>query len=144
MLAGGRSSCTDQDKNLKQFGGKPLNLRVVETLRPLVREIILLAWVSHHECGKGGALQAAEKLVNTVILRSRRRRRISHCLENTRSEILRSAQDDSMGGFFAACLAPPLQGRPDDFQVPHPAQLAAASCAGCGTNRGWEPRFRRG
>jgi curved DNA-binding protein len=31
-------------------------------------------------------------------------------------------------------LAPPLQGHPDYFQVPHPAQLAAASCAGCGTN----------
>ena len=52
------------------------------------------------------ALQAAEKLVGTVILRSRRRRRISHCLENTQSEILRSAQDDSLRGFSAACLAP--------------------------------------
>jgi len=48
----------------------------------------------------GGALQAAEKPVGTVILRSPRRRRISHCLENTQSEILRFAQDDSIGGFF--------------------------------------------
>jgi hypothetical protein len=46
---------------------------------------------------KGGALQAAEKRVGTVILRSRRRRRISHCLDNAHSEILRSAQDDSGG-----------------------------------------------
>jgi len=46
------------------------------------------------------AKQAAEKLAVTVILRSRRRRRISHCLENTQSEILRCAQDDSLEGFF--------------------------------------------
>jgi alanyl-tRNA synthetase len=44
---------------------------------------------------KGGAKQAAEKLVGTVILRSRRRRRISHRVENTQGEIFRSAQDDS-------------------------------------------------
>jgi hypothetical protein len=46
------------------------------------------------------AFQAAEKLVDTVILRSRRRRRISHCLENARSEILRFARDDSFEEFF--------------------------------------------
>ena len=56
---------------------------------------------------KGGALQAAEKPVGTVILRSPRRRSLSHCLENTQSEslrvvyperqseILRCAQNDS-------------------------------------------------
>ena len=41
-------------------------------------------------------------------------------------------------------LAPPLQGLSDYSRVPRPAQLAAASCAGRGTNRGREPRFRRG
>jgi hypothetical protein len=51
---------------------------------------------------KRGASQAAEKPVGTVILRSRRRRRISHCLENTQSEILRCAQDDSIGRFFSS------------------------------------------
>ena len=40
-------------------------------------------------CGRRRAKQAAEKLLGTVILRSRRRRRISHCLDFTQSEILR-------------------------------------------------------
>ena len=57
---------------------------------------------------KGGALQAAEKLVGTVILRSSRRRRISHCLENAQSEILRCAQDDSIIGFFRSLFSPAL------------------------------------
>jgi hypothetical protein len=48
----------------------------------------------------GGALQAAEIPGSTVILRSRRRRRISHCIENTQSEIHRFAQDDSKEVFF--------------------------------------------
>ncbi|MGO8732099.1 MAG: hypothetical protein ACLQVM_04815 [Terriglobia bacterium] len=52
-----------------------------------------------------GALQAAEKLLRAVILRSRRRRRISHCLENTQSEILRFAQNDSVEGFFRSLLS---------------------------------------
>ena len=51
------------------------------------------------------ALEAAEKLVGTVIL-SRRRRRISHWVENTQSEILRSAQDDSLEGFFRSLFSP--------------------------------------
>jgi len=41
-------------------------------------------------------------------------------------------------------LAPPLQGLPDYSRASRPAQLAAASGAGRGTNRGREPRFRRG
>jgi hypothetical protein len=41
-------------------------------------------------------------------------------------------------------LAPPLQGLSDYSRAPCPAQLAAASCAGRGTNSGREPRFRRG
>ena len=49
---------------------------------------------------KGGALQAAEKPVWPVIPRSRRRRGISHCLENTQGEIPRSARNDSLEGFF--------------------------------------------
>jgi hypothetical protein len=49
---------------------------------------------------KGGALQAAEELESAVISEEQRRRRISQCLENTQSEILRFAQDDSIGGFF--------------------------------------------
>jgi hypothetical protein len=38
--------------------------------------------------------QAAEKLVGAVILRSRRRRRISYVHENAQGEILRFAQND--------------------------------------------------
>ena len=41
------------------------------------------------------AQQAAEKLVWPVIPRSRRRRGISHWLENNQSEIPRSARNDS-------------------------------------------------
>jgi hypothetical protein len=48
----------------------------------------------------GGAEQAAEKPVGTVILRSPRRRGIPHSLENTQNEILRFAQDDSISEFF--------------------------------------------
>ena len=65
-----------------------------------------LACISHHawthleNWRKGGALQAAEKLVWRVIPRSRRRRGISHWLENTQSEIPRSARNDSLEGFF--------------------------------------------
>jgi hypothetical protein len=40
-------------------------------------------------------LQAAEKRNGTVILRSRRRRRISPRVENKQSEILRCAQNDN-------------------------------------------------
>ena len=46
------------------------------------------------------AQQAAEKLVWPVIPRSRRRRGISHWLENNQSEIPRSARNDSLEGFF--------------------------------------------
>jgi hypothetical protein len=63
-----------------------------------------LARISHHDSGRAGLKQAAEKLIGTVILRSRRRRRISHCLENTQSEILRCAQNDSIVGFFRSLL----------------------------------------
>jgi len=38
-----------------------------------------------------------DELSKTVILRSRRRRRISHRLEDTQSEILRFAQNDKRG-----------------------------------------------
>jgi hypothetical protein len=50
--------------------------------------------------------QAAEKLVGPVILRSRRRRRISHCVENTQSEILRFAQNDNTEAFFRSLFQP--------------------------------------
>jgi len=49
--------------------------------------------------GNGGVKQAAGKPLAAVILRSRRRRRISHCLENTQGAILRFAQNDSLEGF---------------------------------------------
>ena len=52
--------------------------------------------------------EAAEKLPQAVILRSRRRRRISHRLENTQSEILRCAQNDSEKAFFRSLLYPAL------------------------------------
>ncbi len=59
---------------------------------------------SHTARGEGqearAAEQAAEKPVGTVILRSRRRRRISYFHENAQSEILRYAQDDSWEAFF--------------------------------------------
>ena len=48
----------------------------------------------------GGAQQSAEKTLAAVILRSRRRRRISHCLENTQGEIRRFAQNDSSEAVF--------------------------------------------
>src|SRR5271157_970134 len=57
---------------------------------------------------KGGALEAAEKLVWRVIPRSRRRRGISHCVENTQSEIPRSARNDSLEGFFRSLLVIPV------------------------------------
>ena len=41
--------------------------------------------------------------------------------------------------FSAACLAPPLWGPPDFPDVPRPARLAAAGCAGLGTKSVWEP-----
>jgi hypothetical protein len=56
--------------------------------------------------GESGAPQTAETLGGTVILRSRRRRRISQRLENTQSEILGCAQDDSIEGFFRSLLGP--------------------------------------
>jgi hypothetical protein len=49
---------------------------------------------------KDAAAQAAEKPVDAVILRSRRRRRISWGHENAQSEILRFAQNDSFEEFF--------------------------------------------
>ena len=61
------------------------------------------------------AQQAAEKLVWPVIPRSRGRRGISHWLENTQSEIPRSALDrtvqgsarnDSLEGFFPQPVKP--------------------------------------
>ena len=52
------------------------------------------------------ALQAAEKLVGRVIPRGRRRRGISHCLENTQSEIPRSARNDSLEGLFRSLFSP--------------------------------------
>ena len=45
----------------------------------------------------GGTKKAAEKPVGTVILRSRRRRRISHCHENAQSEILRAVCPEWQG-----------------------------------------------
>ena len=61
--------------------------------------------------GEGaGVLQAAEKLVGPVIPRSPRRRGISHCLENTQSEIPRSARNDSLEGFFRSLFFPPWRG----------------------------------
>ena len=59
--------------------------------------------------------QAAEKLAGTVILRSRRRRRISHCVENIQSEILRFAQDDSLEEFFRSLFSPALPATPKEF-----------------------------
>jgi len=47
-----------------------------------------------------GVKQAADKLVGAVILRSRRRQRISYVHENAQSEILRFAQNDSREAFF--------------------------------------------
>ena len=54
--------------------------------------------------------QAAEKPVGTVILRSRRRRRIAHCVENTQCEILRFAQNDISRGLFRTLLRVGVQG----------------------------------
>ena len=58
------------------------------------------------------ALQAAEKPVWPVIPRSRRRRGISHCLENTQSEIPRSARNDSLEGFFSSLFTRHSAGPP--------------------------------
>ena len=64
------------------------------------------------QVGKGGVLQAAEKPVWPVIPRSRRRRGISHSLENTQGEIplprLRIGMT-ACKGFSAACLTPPFR-----------------------------------
>jgi hypothetical protein len=46
----------------------------------------------------GGAEQAAEKLARRVIPRSRKRRGISHRLENTQGEILHSTLDWTVQG----------------------------------------------
>ena len=98
-----------------------LRTRRLAGLVALVMAALPPAW------GPGMAQQAAEKPVGTVILRSRRRRRISYCHENAQSEILRAvypergqskilrcAQDDSEGlrmtaveHFSAACQTPP-------------------------------------
>ena len=50
--------------------------------------------------------QPAEKPLEAVILRSRRRRRISHCRKNTQGEILRFAQNDSLEAFFRSLIHP--------------------------------------
>jgi len=41
-----------------------------------------------------------------------RRRRISHCLEDAQSEILRCAQDDSIVGLFRSLFSPALPAAP--------------------------------
>jgi hypothetical protein len=93
---------------------------------------------------KDGALQAAEKPYNAVILSAAKDLTlfIFKAMRDSSSPLL--LRMTALSGFSAACLAPPSQRRPDYFQVPRPAQLAAASCAGRGTNREREPRFRRG
>jgi|GEM_PF-2514190 len=67
----------------------------------------VLTGVSHHDEG-GGAKQAAEKPVGAAILRSRRRRRISHGHENAQGEILRFAQNDTREAFFRSLFSPAL------------------------------------
>ena len=51
------------------------------------------------ELGKGGALQAAEKLLKRCHSEEQRRR-ISRGLESTQSEIPRCAQDDRVAAFL--------------------------------------------
>ena len=46
--------------------------------------------------------------------------------------------------FFRSLFSPAVMGPPDFPDIPRPAQLAAASCAGRGIKNVWEPRFRRG
>jgi len=53
-----------------------------------------------------GLYQVAEKLPMAVILRSRRRRRISQVVDITEKQILRSAQDDMLGTLFSNLLEP--------------------------------------
>jgi len=71
-----------------------------ETLEGLARPILRGPLTSLPESDNFAASQAAEKPFGTVILRSRRRRRISYFHENAQGEILRYAQDDSWEAFF--------------------------------------------
>ncbi|MGO8736638.1 MAG: hypothetical protein ACLQVM_28040, partial [Terriglobia bacterium] len=61
-----------------------------------------------------------------AILRSRRRRRISHCLENTQSEILRFAQNDSVEGFFRSLFSPAEIADPGPYWSRAPGNPAGA------------------
>ena len=85
---------------------------------------------------KGGALAVAEKLESAVILRSSGDEESRIALKILRARSFAALRMTALEGFSAACLAPPSQGRPDYFQVSHPAQFATASCPGRGTNRG--------
>ena len=53
-----------------------------------------------------GLKSLCDNLSLRVIPRSRRRRGISHCLENTQSEIPRSARNDSLARVFTQTLKP--------------------------------------
>ena len=59
---------------------------------------------AHGRALKGGTLQAAEKGPKGVILRSRRRRRISQVIDSLQGEILRFAQNDIAEDFFSNLL----------------------------------------
>ena len=78
---------------------------------------------------KGGALQAADKLEWAVILRSSGDEESRIALKMLRARSFAALRMTAWTSFSAASLAPPSQGRPDYFEVPHPAQLAAASRA---------------
>ena len=95
-FSGAKNELVFECKNAKTNSKKrPKNPPFVRNRSQIRGSKGVSGWVSTR-----GATQAAEKLAWRVIPRSRRRRGISHCLENTKSEIPRSARNDSLERFF--------------------------------------------
>src|ERR1019366_1546369 len=67
-------------------------------------------------------LEVAEKLLNRCHSEEQQRRRISHGLENTQSEILRCAQDDSVVAFSCNLLGAKILTPQAGVEVPQPIQ----------------------
>jgi hypothetical protein len=61
-----------------------------------------------------------------------RRRRISHCLEDAQSEILRCAQDDSIVGFFRSLFSPAKIAAPALYSSRTPRSLRLRAARGAG------------
>jgi hypothetical protein len=90
---------------------------------------------------KGGALQAAEKPYNAVILSGAKDPALSifEAMRDSSSPLLLRMTAHS--SFSASSLAPPLQGRPDYFQVPHTEPLRQMAEGICG-NPATRERFQ--